>query len=1307
MITDPSKYPSGIVINNGTDIPLYVSGAFYVGVDYTALVVDVDQVAQITNYGGLSGGHGILLDTAGNVTNNGHVTGLYYGAIDLDAGGAVKNYGTITTTGTGAGIYATAGLGNVYNYGQINASHPGIDLKDGGTVTNTSAGTITSLASPAVNFYGSAILSNAGLISTSASRSAVDLLNGGFVENLAGGTISGASHAAIYILAADGGDATVVNYAGGILTGQGVISGYRGVDVSGGPGSITNAGLIIGLGKPGVDLAGGGVVVNTESGTITTQGTADAVYTNTAPGSVLNAGLITAPKTSYNAVGLHNGGYAMNAVTGTIVSAKRGIFADGFATIVNAGMISTSGASSEIVLEAGGTIINAATGTLAGPTGTGIYLDGSGLEQGMLFNAGSIIGGGGTNDGVHLLVTSFVSNAASGLISGTAFGLHGTGAPDTVTNAGTIIATNTLAGSRPIGLGFGTAATGSYLLNEAGGVIVGAYAITSLGASTTILNESTLLGGIAGIYLSNGGQIINQGDGTIAASGIVPGNPMAIAYGIKVSGGEGTISNLGTIVGRNDGVLMSSGGTLKNQVDGSIGIIIQIATPSYADVKLVGTLASTILNAGTIGAVGPIPVSGNSSGDLSGVNGATGVLASSGVYLTNFNSGLIAGSYGIHSTSGPVAITNFGTILENHNTPITTADEPAISITGTGGILAYVSNAASGVISAYTTGLAFTGVTGTVVNSGTFLGAARFSAGGTLINQSGGIFLHTSITGGFSAHVPTTVVNAGTLAQSSIIVYGTVINQTGGTISDYRYGIYLSTTGSVFNTGTIGQTGTYFNSVSDSNEFAAIRNNPNVAALIPNYGTYAIYINNAANGLIYGAVRGVLDSTGPLTIQNSGTISGGRAGIDLGGGGSVNNTEGGKISSIYGPSPLSNLPSTLVNAGSIQGRLYNISYIINRPGGQLNTILDKTANHSTAQDTIVNAGAIGVLSLNSYANDLLVVDPGALFLGSVYGDNAPGSTHVSTLELAAGRGALAGLGTTITNFASIIFDPGAIWAIEGNAVGLSGQITGLTPGDMIQIEGFAATSKSYLNGALSLTNAANGKISLDLPGDFTTNNFIVTSDGTGAVTDVSLACFAAGTMIETPGGALPVEALRVGDLVLAHDGDAGGELRPQPIVWIGHRSYDCATQANPVLVWPIRVRAGALGAGLPRRDLLLSSQHALFLRGVLIPVGLLVNGHSIARLRVDRITYYHIELPAHAIVLAEGVEAESYLNTDERGTFDPLMSTAARWPDFVAHLWEAVGCARLVLCGVELEAARLLLAQPRTRRRPAGLCRMT
>ena len=121
-----------------------------------------------------------------------------------------------------------------------------------------------------------------------------------------------------------------------------------------------------------------------------------------------------------------------------------------------------------------------------------------------------------------------------------------------------------------------------------------------------------------------------------------------------------------------------------------------------------------------------------------------------------------------------------------------------------------------------------------------------------------------------------------------------------------------------------------------------------------------------------------------------------------------------------------------------------------------------------------------------------------------------------------------------------------------------------------------------------------------------------------------------------------MEDLREGDLVPTVLGHGS-----TPIVWIGHRHVDCSRHPKPETVWPVRIRAGAFGPLCPSRDLWLSPDHALYVLDVLIPVKYLVNGHSIARVPVDAITYYHIELPQHDVVLAEGLPVESYLDVGD------------------------------------------------------------
>src|SRR6185437_3549444 len=123
-------------------------------------------------------------------------------------------------------------------------------------------------------------------------------------------------------------------------------------------------------------------------------------------------------------------------------------------------------------------------------------------------------------------------------------------------------------------------------------------------------------------------------------------------------------------------------------------------------------------------------------------------------------------------------------------------------------------------------------------------------------------------------------------------------------------------------------------------------------------------------------------------------------------------------------------------------------------------------------------------------------------------------------------------------------------------------------------------------------------------------------------------------------------------------------------------------------VWPIRVLAGAFGPGLPARDLLLSPDHAVFMEGALIPVRHLANGSTIRQIPVESLTYYHVELDTHDVLLAEGLPAKSFLDGGDRSAFSNGGGVIQAHPDFNVLTWEAEGCAPLVVTGPILDAVR-------------------
>ena len=169
-------------------------------------------------------------------------------------------------------------------------------------------------------------------------------------------------------------------------------------------------------------------------------------------------------------------------------------------------------------------------------------------------------------------------------------------------------------------------------------------------------------------------------------------------------------------------------------------------------------------------------------------------------------------------------------------------------------------------------------------------------------------------------------------------------------------------------------------------------------------------------------------------------------------------------------------------------------------------------------------------------------------------------------------------------------------------------------------------------------------------------------------------------MIRTPDGELPVEKLRPGKQVITL---VDGQEIPQTVTWLGHRRIDLAGHPRPETVAPIRIQRDAFADGMPHRDLMVSPDHAIFVDGKLICARQLVNGTTIRQeLDWTAVDYYHVELDQHAILLAEGLPAESYIDTGNSGFFANSGAPLVLHPDLTDETdyptREAGSCAPFV-----------------------------
>ena len=397
--------------------------------------------------------------------------------------------------------------------------------------------------------------------------------------------------------------------------------------------------------------------------------------------------------------------------------------------------------------------------------------------------------------------------------------------------------------------------------------------------------------------------------------------------------------------------------------------------------------------------------------------------------------------------------------------------------------------------------------------------------------------------------------------------------------------------------------------------------------------------------------------------------------------------------------------------------------VVNQPAGSTNVsyddvsfplgsaLLSLTVPDQSPSPVLEIASGTTLIADGAITNSgTVIVDPGAVL--------ATGPTgHVASNDVMDVGGTFAlpnflDTGTfAYTSSSADIYE----WAAEPVWNGIAtNKVENFSVGDGLFLHGYEFTNlyPSY-SGSLSGTTLSVDGIATDGASTllYELTNFTVASDVSGlnatVVTatnpssgsselflDISAVCFVAGTRIATPRGDIAVEDLREGDSVLTV---SGGRHNERPIRWIGERRIDLTAHKRAESLFPIRIHRGAFADSIPQRDLLVSPDHCLFVDGELIPAKLLVNGMTVVQDRTFRaVHYYHLELDDHDVLLAEGLPAESYLDTGNRGFFKnadgPLTLHPELEIDAVRMQWQDRLCAPLRLRSAEIEPAWQRLA---------------
>jgi outer membrane autotransporter protein len=469
---------------------------------------------------------------------------------------------------------------------------------------------------------------------------------------------------------------------------------------------------------------------------------------------------------------------------------------------------------------------------------------------------------------------------------------------------------------------------------------------------------------------------------------------------------------------------------------------------------------------------------------------------------------------GVLSSSG--SLTNAGSIAGS------------VTLTGTGGL----SNA------------------GSISNGVTLAGTSGLSNSGTITKTTA-----AAVYGNAGSNV--TIVNTGRLySQSNYGIYlqgtGRVTNGTGATIFGVYSGVKFGGTGTIGNDGTIvatGGTGPRYSGIyfggngTVTNTSTGRISGPNTgiyvsgvgqisnAGTIVGQGYYGVRMgggtvtNSGSASVIQGHRYGIVSRTGPVTLNNDGTVSGGYFGL-YSAGGIVTNSASGTISGgIYGVHIVS-AGGTVINSGTILGTsgtgvVSSYGTLTNAAGGYIKggtygivvdhgvvtnagTILDNlSAGASLGTDAVLNngtggtiGGVVGVIFTGSGASlvnagtitgtagvavqfdtavNTLTLDTGSVLNGAIEGTSgdsqivlAGTGTLANTIDFTAGGGAL-----TVANTAD--WTASGTWTIA--SVTNSGTLQPGTPGNPLKLKGnFTQSSTGTLRVLLDDTSGTGSEL---------------------------------------------------------------------------------------------------------------------------------------------------------------------------------------------------------------------------------------